>query len=293
MIETQSHRTARETLIEMGRLFFSGVRVLPGIRLRLLPLVIGPTGAGKSFLVERVARELGAHYVKLTRGDWLVMGSRAGRPTMYQILDALVSHERVVVHLDELDKFQELRGDWSAAIGSDVWNLLDRKFLVEEYLRNSTFPEGKKPTPLWISLKIQSRLWIVGSGTWQDVFEQSRPRAAVGFQNAQSAASVGLEAIAHSGVISPELLHRFNNDAIFLSYPSKEETAALLKSTGIAKLAEQVGVEITPADIPWERGGMRVLETVATRLAIQCQRRDRPRQVMIPFPDDDLKSQPS
>jgi SpoVK/Ycf46/Vps4 family AAA+-type ATPase len=287
MIETESHRAASKTLLAMGDLYFSGARVLPSIKLRLSPILIGPTGCGKSYLVEQAAQELDADYLKVTRGDWLVTGSRAGRSTMYQILDHVVSHDRVLVHLDELDKFNDLRsGEWAASIGTDLWNLLDGKFQVHEYLRETTFPDGKKPTTLAIALRIRSKLWIVGSGTWQEVFERSRSGNSVGFQGAQNVGTVDLGAIAKSGIISPELLHRFNGDPIFVDYPSREETAEILESSGIARLARQANTPIAPGDIDWTQGGMRVLETIATRLLLECHRRRLPHQVMIPLPND-------
>lgn len=283
MIETESHRAASRTLLAMGDLYFSGARVLPSIKLRLSPILIGPTGCGKSFLVEQAAHELDADYLKITRGDWLVTGSRAGRSTMFQILDRVVSHDRVLVHVDELDKFSDLRsGEWAASIGTDLWNLLDGKFQVHEYLRETTFPEGKKPTILSIALRIRSKLWIVGSGTWQEVFERSRAGNSIGFQGGQDVKRVDLGAIAKSGIISVELLHRFCGDPIFVDYPSREETDEILESSGIARLARQANMPIDPAEIDWTKGGMRVLETIATRLLLECHRRRLPHQVVIP-----------
>ncbi len=282
MIETNSNRAAIDTVLAMGKLFYSGMRVLPSVKLRLFPLLIGPTGSGKSFLVEKVAQKLDAEYLKITRGDWLVTGSRGGRSTMYQILDRVVSEDRVLVHLDELDKFHDLRsGEWASSIGTDLWNLLDGKFQIHEYLRETEFPEGKKPTVLSIALRIRSKLWIVGSGTWQEVFERNRSGAALGFLGNQHAKAVDLGAIAKSGMISPELLHRFNGDAVFVDYPTVEETAQLLESSGIARLAKQAGVPITPKEVDWRQGGMRVLETIATRLVLECQRHSRPHQAII------------
>lgn len=293
MITTKSHRAAYETILSMGSLFYSGARMLPAVKLRLFPLVIGPTGVGKSFLVERVARELNADYMKITRGDWLVTGCKAGRPTMYQVLDRLVSQGRVLVHLDELDKFHDLQAtEWSACIGTDLWNLLDGKFQVNQYLCETPFPDGAKPSALAIALRIQSRLWIVGSGTWQDVFVRNRPRVAVGFQGTQGGETVDLDVIANSGAVSPELLHRFNGDALFLDYPTPEETAAILESSGIARLARSAGQVVTAGEINWSHGGMRVLETIASRLAIRAQRLNHPCQAMIPFPED-LRTKPA
>lgn len=268
---TESHRSAAITLLTIADLFFSDERALtPGLNLRLFPLIAGPTGAGKSSLVKSIARLKHARYLKLTRSDWIVQGSTRGRPTMYQILDYITTHKRVIVHIDELDKFQISFGaqEWSASIAGDLWSLLDRAFPVPEYLRDTPFSEPEKPSEQEINSWIQSRCLIIGSGTWQDVFQSNRAGSTIGFLGSQQGTPVTADTIAQSRLISPELLHRFNSDVIFLRYPNLKETAALLESTGINALAREMGQTISPREINFEQGGMRVLESIATRLVI-------------------------
>lgn len=274
MIETKSHRAALDTLLTIGKMFFSGERHLARVKLRLFPLLIGPTGVGKSFAVEEAARVLRAEYFKVTRGDWLVTGSKTGRPTVFQILDRVAVYDRVVLHLDELDKFRDLQSsDWSAAIASDLWNMLDGKFQLTEYLRDTNFDlAGKKMTERELAERVRN-LWIVGSGTWQSVFARGRAGMVMGFDRDRKPERIAFETVARAEMISPELLHRFG-EPILLEYPSKEETAELLESTGIARVSSRLGVPVTPEQIDWTQGGMRVLETIATRLAITCYRRE-------------------
>ena len=117
---------------ELGELFFncrSDETAL--IKPRLSPLICAPTGAGKSMLVGNLAQRLGAHYLRVQRGDLAPQGATRMRATVFTILDALVIHERVLLHLDELDKFTVENGaptptsEWGASIFSDVWSLLD------------------------------------------------------------------------------------------------------------------------------------------------------------------------
>ena len=276
MIETKSHRAARETLLAMGNLFFSGKHTLPKIRLRLNGLIVGPTGAGKSFLAESVARQLGAKYFRVTRGDWLPTGCRDKRSTAFQVLDQVLSYDRVVLHLDELDKFSNLQGEWSASIGADLWNILDKKFQITEYLRETTFKEGEKITEQYVARRIRLGLWILGSGTWQEVFANSRGRPSIGFGCGRAEASdVGFAEIVRSNEISPELLLRFS-EPVFLHYPTEEETSQLLDSTGISALASQVGATISAEQLDWNLGGIRVLENLATRLVIELYKSKQP-----------------
>jgi len=276
-IMTESQRSVGESITRMGYLFFTNKLVLPGINLRLFPLVIGPTGVGKSSLVEQVSHELHAEYMKVTRGDWLVQGCRSGRPTVFQILDQVTTFGRVALHIDELDKFQIdfSSQEWSASLASDLWNILDGKFPVAEYLRETEFPDRVKPSEAIVRSWIKKRLWIIGSGTWQSVFKQCRSGSTVGFSADITTHKVTGETIAHSELISPELLHRYNSDIFFLSHPDLSETKRMLEEFGIQRLAAALGESIAPEDINWQHGGMRVLEAVATRLVLAQQQRDR------------------
>jgi hypothetical protein len=274
---TESHRAAGDTLHTVGQLFFSNERYLvPGLKLRLFPLIVGPTGAGKTFLVRSAAKRLRARYLKVTRSDWIPQGSATGRPTMYQILDYVITQPRVLLHLDELDKYRiSFSGpEWSAAIAGNLWSVLDGALPVLEYLRDTPNSSEKNVTEAKINSWIQSRLWVVGSGTWQSVFKENRAGSAIGFAGAHENTPVTADAIARSELISPELLHRFCSDLIFLKYPNHhEETARLLESTGISALASELGETITAQNVNFELGGMRVLESIATRLVIARHRR--------------------
>ena len=278
MFFTQSHHAAHETLTVLGQLFYTRQCEHQLIKPRLFPLIVGPTGSGKSHLVERVATEIVADYFKVTRGDWIPQGAKTARPTMYQIMDRAWSRERVLLHVDELDKFQiDFRaGDWGAGISSDLWNILDGKFSFAEYLRDTDFGPTK-PELESLTYKVRSSLWIVGSGTWQDLFSQSRKGATVGFLGSAASATVEAHDIIQAGVIPSELLHRFNNDLLFLKYPTPEETAKLLVSTGLATMAKAQGVTLTPEMIDWNNGGIRALETIATRLSVDLYRKQKRR----------------
>ena len=287
MIETKSHRAALETLLAMGSLFYSGQRALPKLRLRLTPILCGPTGVGKSFIVEAAARRLQARYFRITRGDWIPTGGKGARSTAFQILDEVVAFDRVLLHVDELDKFGNLQErEWSASIAADLWNILDGKFQLVEYLRETTFPSQEKPSEQSLAVRVRTSLWIVGSGTWQHVFAENRAHSSIGFQAGRSAgAAVDFESIARSEAISPELLHRFG-ELIFLEYPTREETRQLLDSTGIARLAKSLAIPVSVDQIDWTKGGMRVLETMATRLTIALLRSKQPFQGALPIEID-------
>ena len=285
---TESHKTAADTLHTIGQLFFSEERYLsPALKLRLFPLMVGPTGAGKTHLVKSAAEKLRARYFKVTRSDWIPQGSTRGRPTLYQVLDYVTSQPRVLLHLDELDKFRISFGgpEWSASIAGDLLALMDGDLPVLEYMRDTQIPPEQKITEEQINLWIRSRLWVVGSGTWQSVFQENRAGSAIGFVGAREDAPVTADTIARAELISPELLLRFCSDpVIFLQFPDRTETARILEFTGINALARELGETITPNDVDYTKGGMRVLESLATRLAIaRHRRRVKPSPTAIPL----------
>jgi hypothetical protein len=260
----------------MGQIFFERPANTSPISLRLYPLLVGPTGAGKSRLVHEAAALLNAEFFKLCRGDWLPRGVRPGRATVFTILDRLLACERLCLNLEEADKFDlDFSKEWSAGIGTCLWQTLDGNFQIEDYLRETNFGDRPVPTKAEIERKIRSNLWIVGSGTWQSVFSESARSANFGFQKDAAPGQVSVEAIVKSGAISPELLLRFNADLVFVSYPSPHETAGLLEATGIAEAAQELGIVVTADDVNWNNGGMRALETLATRLAIEKHRRSK------------------
>jgi hypothetical protein len=275
-----------EHCVESGELVFSqSERPSGSIRPRLFPLLCAPTGSGKSMLVAKCAETLGAHYRRTQRGDLAPQGASRVRASMFQILDLLVLHERVLWHIDELDKFT---GDgvgmipgneWGASIFSDLWSALDGVFPINSYLALEDRPRAKDPaiTCAFLENKVRRCLYIVGSGTWQEVFARAA-KPGIGFSSTPRFTSSVVTAgdIRRSQLISPELLARFSADLLILSYPDRDEITSLLTTSGIASLAREVGYAITDEDVDFRSGGFRVLETLLSRLLVLRHRRGRP-----------------
>lgn len=71
MFLTKSHSAALESIVAMGELYFSRESSLVNLKPKLFPLIIGPTGSGKSFLFEHASTLLKADYFRVQRGDWI------------------------------------------------------------------------------------------------------------------------------------------------------------------------------------------------------------------------------
>lgn len=263
-----SQRLGYEALLVRGEMFFAprfhSLRIQP----RLNPLIAGPTGAGKTFIVEAVAKKLEASFMKICFGDWIPIGATEGVPTMKAIYRRLEQSPRVLLLLDELCKFRpEYHGGWTRSIASDLWQLLDRNPGAIDYadpaLKNQDF-----------RMLLTERLWIVGAGTWQDI---QRPCNSIGFLSREE--TTLQERIVADGRIPDELLLRFNPQLLQLRYPLQSETAEIYVRSGIAELASAAGVTLNPAKHDWGRGGMRSLEDLATSLLLELHRLARPHPV--------------
>jgi len=285
-ILTKQQREVLDLCVESGELFYSQGIQCPGpIRPRLFPLLCAPTGSGKSMLVARCAERLGAYYRRSQRGDLAPQGAARMRASLFQILDLLVLHERVLWHIDELCKFSVEGGgatapanDWAASIFSDLWSALDGVFPIDSYLAIEDRPRGKDPAVnlQYLEKRVRNGLFIVGSGTWQDLFSRaSKPSVGFAIGTNDSPQAVTAADVRKSQLISPELLARFNANLIILGYPDRNEITNLLRASGIAKLAKDVGYDILPDDLDFRKGGYRVLETLLSRLLLLQYRRRR------------------
>lgn len=81
-----------------------------GIKLRTNPLIVGPSGVGKTWIAEDLARELKLPIFKVTCGDWLPQGVQRETPTLNRLRDFIKCHPRYVLHIDELDKYRATEG---------------------------------------------------------------------------------------------------------------------------------------------------------------------------------------
>jgi hypothetical protein len=308
---TNAQAHALETMVALGNLFFNGQSISTcASKPRLFPLIVGPTGAGKSWLVRQAAEKLHVKPLHLTFGSWLPLGNRHDRPTQFTIIDALLRTERVALHLDELDKVgAAATSDWARSIFNDLWNVLDHQLeaglffssegpgrscryasepgreLIETYgafgLLRPDHTATAENFGRFVAERARSGLWIVGSGTWQSVFEENDEARRIGFsanrEQAVPAANAAIaERIRRAGYIPRELLARFSTELLVLNYPTAAELALLLESLGINALARAAETTVSADDLDLGVAGMRTLESVVTRLllrrqALQCR----------------------
>lgn len=188
-------------------------------------LLVGPTGCGKTSIVETLADMLNATCVKCSHGSWIPAGAYEGHtPTLTSIAQALARSERVVVFIDELDKFfgGQALSNWHSSVLNELWLLLDKTpVLKREHLAGATTARSVEE----LAEFFQRRVFIVSAGTWQEVFTK---KPTVGFSTGRDSDPV--HDILHNGTLPPEVRRRFHYRVLRLAYPSRDEIQRIIES---------------------------------------------------------------
>lgn len=224
---------------------------------RLRPLLIGPTGVGKTALARAVAEECSAAFFRTSIGEWTPAGAKAPA-TLDRLRTVLRSNTRAVVLIDEIDKTRATEiTPWLQSIIAEVFCLLDG-----DAIRAA---EGEK----------LATFLIVAAGTWQWTARENASRIGFGAGGANSSGSGKWTArVRDNPLIPPELLFRFCWPPLELSYPLADETAELYERFGLKRLAANVGETLDPETHDWATGGLRSLENLAASLLIRAHEND-------------------
>ena len=250
----------------LARLHFSPRDQGP-VRVRTLPLLIGPSGVGKSHLVRELGRQLGVHVLKFTVGDWMIECGRHEPSSYRRIRQQLERDEKVLVHIDELDKFELTDDSWTRALFGEIFGLLDGS--PGAVMKSPATGPAVGWTEQLVH-RLKTRAFIVGSGTWQSLYSQVR--RPIGFCSGNGTQTVmnheALTArIRESEVIPPELLNRFGGWIFLdpltrddftrishsLNLPSKVLDPALAEASGLNfRYVENVMTEKALRDLSWD-----------------------------------------
>jgi SpoVK/Ycf46/Vps4 family AAA+-type ATPase len=262
---TQSQAVAVERVIAMSELYFNQTPSA-GLRPRYSPLLIGPTGSGKTEIVSRVAKRTNAHLLRVAVSDWIPIGSRETVPTLRTIIDTLMEHDRVALFIDELDKLTDSSSAWSRSCLSEIYDVLERT--IPLHLAKGQIEADQ------LQSRIQNNLWLCGAGTWQHLQNIGSTTPSLGFGHRlqrtpdidSDSASLVRNALKEG--FPAELLGRFHNSAIMLNYPSRSETLHILENLGLTAMAQRLGRADLIETFDWHPFGLRKLESLLADLAI-------------------------
>jgi len=206
-LQFEQQRLAFDRIERLTKIFFSRSWIKLPVTPRLIPLICGPTGAGKTQVVKELAASMDLPLLRLTYANWVPRSYR-GEPTVPIIMKFMTDNERGIIHIDEVDKLTPSgEQSFNDSIKIEVFNLLDRLI----------YPQGAPE-------KAQNFM-IVASGTWQDLWE-GKAGAPIGFNTCAVVGEGRSADIDQQTTIPPELMNRFNRELIHLQYPSGPEVVA-------------------------------------------------------------------
>lgn len=133
--------------------------VLAGVRPRAHPLIVGPSGAGKTFLACELARRLKLPLLAVTAGGWVVHGAREPRYTLTAIAEFVEDNPCGVIFVDEIDKLDRrhaAESAWGASVQQELFALLDG----DQRLDQLSFPAAARA-------RLGRDYLIIGAGAWQ------------------------------------------------------------------------------------------------------------------------------
>ena len=256
-------------LCEMGEVFFGVDWPKSSIKPRLDPLIVGPTGVGKSHLVRSVAEMLKVPLLRLSYGEWMVYGGR-GKPTLATVQEFVASYPKGIIHLDEVDKARAgFSSDWSIYAYTELFFLLDRS--INQPARNVPWSDAS-------NTKLKECFWIIGSGTWQVLWDKVKtPTIGFGAQE-ESPNELCMEIsklVRQKEIIPKELLKRFCNELIVIPPPNGTDFELAADIFGIGKLAKELGVKLDYLEAVQSESGARWLEETYGALLMQAYRMGR------------------
>ena len=125
---TESQKAALKTLHAIAALTLDR-NAAQDSEMRLTPLIVGPSGVGKTKLVRTLAAQLDLPVLRLAVGDWIVSGAARQETTYDVLLRYLEEHGSLILHLDELDKVTQKQEPtaWSMAVMTELLAMLDRR----------------------------------------------------------------------------------------------------------------------------------------------------------------------
>jgi hypothetical protein len=258
---TPSQQKAWAVLEQMSDLYFSKIMDHQTVRIRTSVLIAGPSGIGKTRVIQDFAAANGLGYLALTFGNWIVRGGRGEATTFDQLGEYLNNHDRCILHLDELDKlYTSHRGEWSTALYNELYALLDRSLFGTPGPRGGAHQRAAD--------RLRHGCMLVGTGTWQDLWDVAGgARPSIGFGPSQESAMAA--SIRAARVIPTELLNRFCHEIVLLEPMRREDFASFIAQAGLDQLAESTGVPIDLDEAVQSGLGMRWIEGLTTRICLR------------------------
>jgi len=167
-------RSIFEKLTAIGRACFSIQRHTLPTRIRTNTLIVGPTGTGKTFLAEAVAKELEVPFLPLALSNWVILcgTDRGAQTTWVAIADFLYKNRKapgVIIFLDEIDKHRRPTSSWDQQAQVESFLLLDGR--IPRFLKDEDGDLLREEKLSIIQNVLANRTYIIAAGAFQHLWE--------------------------------------------------------------------------------------------------------------------------
>ncbi len=249
---TSSQAAALRRLSDLASL--QGIGEKAGIAVRNKPLLIGPSGSGKSAIARRLAMLEGLPLLTINAGTWIVYGAYTTPHTLTVIRRFIRDHPQSILLIDEIDKIVPAAGayshHWSLSVFSEALGILD----CDQKLAVS----GWKDSDIQ---RLKSSCFVIGAGAWQLQAAAARAEGNTGYAD---------QVIENAG-IPEEVLFRFNARLVEIRPPTAKDFRS-----GIRRLRNEMSLPALPQgdeetlinDAVESNRGMRWLEQYTADLLI-------------------------
>ena len=256
---SSSQRKAIQKLESLYTLSKLDVKAL-GIMVRTKPLIVAPSGSGKTYAVQKFAQSQKLDVLSINSGSWIPWGAKQENYTLTEVRNFVRQHGENggVIFLDEIDKCQDHAAmpdnGWDRSVFTEILALLD--------CDNRLQTLGWEQTTLQVFRS--GGFFVIGAGAWQHLKnEAARPAAGFGrlqIQDYRQDIRFG---------IPDEIAQRFSQEIIHIDYPNEQDYAE-----AIAGIHEAIGAPAPTRRIiqyharkgGQSNRGVRFLEAYLTRL---------------------------
>jgi hypothetical protein len=239
---TAQQRVVYDELKETAADFFDSDWRHLSITPRMNLLLAACSGAGKTFLIRRLAKKLGLPLLDLEWGTWMVTGAKGTGSvhTLRQLYAFVQDNPRGIVVLDELDKMgDENASEWTRCVHVEAFSVLDRRVFpaIVERARE----DGDQPRIVLTATQLEKQLatdfLIIGCGAFQSLWGK---RSSVGFGSDTTSREDIPPSFKLEEFVRPELLNRFNSR--ILTIPPLTRTGYLeLIDEAVRRLPSEYG----------------------------------------------------
>ncbi|MDK3155756.1 ATP-binding protein [Kamptonema cortianum] len=183
---------------------------LAGFNLLNRPLIVGPSGIGKSTLVTHWAQTQGMAVFTITPASWIVLGATHHTPTLHLIESHLRHHaEPFVIFLDHLDGYRPGPDSWTRSVHEELLMLLDKRIQPDI-------------NPLL------DKVFLIGAGSWADEFRD------------KTRYLPSSEVLEYQQTIPPDILNRFSWPPLLLPALERADFAGFLTRMALEYMKEPI-----------------------------------------------------